>query len=165
MKNLYFLLLICGLSSFTYYRPFENDKAVEKFLREMADARMMDTQEGQLAAERGTTKAIRDYGAYMVKDEAILMMELNKVAAAKNITLPKAISNEKSKALDKLKEKTGTDFDKKFIKMITIDHKRDVRKFTKAAEFDDAEVSAFATKYLPTIQMHLEGSKKIKEAM
>ena len=51
---------------------------------------------------------------------------------------------------------TGKKFDKKFLKMIKIDHKRDVRQFTKATEFEDAETKKFATENLPLIQSHLD---------
>jgi putative membrane protein len=161
MKTLQFMIFggLFAMLSFANYTEFD----AAKFLREMADARMMDAAEGKLAAERGTTQEIRDYGKWMVKDQGVLIDELQKVAAKLKISLPKDISPEKFKALQDLKQKQGKDFDSKFLKMIKIDHKRDVKEFTTAMESDNGSVGAFARKYLPTIQSHLDGVEKIKE--
>ena len=65
--------------------------------------------------------------------------------------------------LKKLKEKKGEDLDEKFLNMICIDHKRDVRKFTEATESKDSQVSEFARKYLPMIESHLQKVKELKD--
>lgn len=141
----------------------EDPKEITEFITEMADARMMDREEGQLAAMKGTTAEIQNYGKLMVKDQTYLLEELNNLAMSKNVVLPKEISMEKMKQLKKLQKKEGADFDKKFLSMIKIDHKRDVRKFTKATKFEDETVHKFASKHLPMITSHLEGVQQIKK--
>jgi len=165
MKTTFLILAAVMLCAFSLSDKKTDRKEIEKFLVEMTDARLMDREEGRLAAERGTTKDIRDYGSWMVNDQTVLLEKLKKLAAEEKVTLPEKISAEKSKALEKLKEKTGTDFDDKFLKMIKIDHKRDVRKFKKAAGFDNANVSTFAKENLPTIEKHLSGVEAIKKSM
>lgn len=140
----------------------ENEKT-KTFLTEMTDARLMDCEEGREAVKKGTTEEIRKYGQLMIDDQTYLLNELQKFAATKNITLPTEISEKKRNALKDLKEKSGADFDKKFIKMICIDHKRDVRKFKKEAECKDSESRAFASKHLPMIESHLQKIEQIKK--
>lgn len=135
---------------------------VAEFLVMSADARMMDSQEGKLATQKGTTSAIRKYGKWMMKDQAILLKDIKKLAAARRIALPISISNKKENGREDLAAKNGEDFDEKFIKMMIIDHERDIRLFEKATEFDDIEVNAFAKKYLPTLQAHLVKIKNIR---
>jgi putative membrane protein len=132
------------------------DQEVADFLVKSADARMMDKMEGAMAAKKGTTVAVRQYGMLMVKDQAILLNKLKALAAAKNISLPNGISNKKESGRADLSEKTGKDFDDKFIKMMRIDHERDVKMFSKAASSDDKDIRSFASKYLPMIQLHLD---------
>ena len=132
------------------------DSEIAEFLVKSADARMMDAQEGKLAAKRGTTGAIRNYGALMVKDQAMLLRNIRGLAASKKISLPFGIGHQKKEGKQDLNAKAGKDFDKKFIKMMKIDHERDVRLFKKAQRYDDHEVAAFAQKYLPLIQAHLD---------
>jgi putative membrane protein len=71
------------------------DEDVADFLVKSADARMMDAQEGKLAAEKGTTKAVRDYGELMMKDQSTLLKKIKGLAAKRNITLPSGISDKK----------------------------------------------------------------------
>jgi putative membrane protein len=139
------------------------DEDVADFFVKSADARMMDAQEGKLAAEKGTTKAIREYGKLMVKDQSALLRKIKSLASKRNIALPSDISNKKENGREDLAEETEKDFDDKFIKMMIIDHERDVRLFEKATEFDDPEVSAFAKANLSIIQSHLDKIEAIKE--
>ena len=79
--------------------------------------------------------------------------------------LPSRTSEEKEKALINLKEKTGKDFDMKFLGMIKTDHIRDVKEFKEATECSDKQIKAFAAKHLPLMESHLKGVNNIKEGM
>jgi putative membrane protein len=147
-------------------RPLKHKTAndrVTKFLTDAADARLMDTEEGKLARERGTTEEIRSYGRWMMRDQSTLLKEIKEIAQKKSIVLPAKISEEKAEGLEDLKKEKGKNFDKKFMKMIAVDHKRDVREFKKATHFEDAETKKFAAQYLPTIESHLERIKEIEK--
>jgi putative membrane protein len=141
------------------------DESVSDFLTEAADARMMDLAQGKLAVKRGTTEDIRKYGELMVRDQTRMLEGIQRLAKAKRVSLPKKISDEKEKWLANLQEKSGKDFDRKFVQMITIDHRRDVRKFKNAGSIEDLDVAAFASKHLPTIEAHLQQAKEIKTEM
>jgi len=47
--------------------------------------------------------------------------------------------------------------------MMVIDHKRDVKDFTKAIEIDDKEIQTFAKTNLPLIESHLEKAKALDQ--
>jgi len=160
------LLTSCFLAGlFLITTSFRSNSAasVTKFLIDAADARLMDSEQGKLARERGTTEEIRSYGRWMMRDQPKLLQEIQVIAKNKSIKLPSAISEEKSKGLEDLKKLKGAEFDKKFTKMIAIDHKRDVKEFKKAAKFEDVEVKQFASQYLPTIEAHLERIQEIEK--
>ena len=159
MKRVIILFFVV-CSSALWAQDIKNNEA-PVFIVKMADARIMDREEGRLAASLASTKAIRDYGSLMVKDQELLLTKLKQLAASKNITLPNAISEEKSKYLMKLSTLRGEKFDRKFIKMIKTDHKRDVKKFKKATKFEDTDTRKFAEENLPMIQKHLEGAKAL----
>jgi putative membrane protein len=82
------------------------DEDVADFLVKSADARMMDAQEGKLAAEKGTTKAIREYGKLMVKDQSALLRKIKSLASKRDIALPSGISNKKENGREDLAEET-----------------------------------------------------------
>lgn len=154
--------LLVGLFLITSSFRRNSAESVTKFLIEAADARLMDSEQGKLARERGTTEEIRSYGRWMMRDQSKLLQEIQVIAKSKSIQLPSAISEEKSKGLEELKKLKGAEFDKKFTKMICIDHKRDVKEFKKASKFEDADVKQFASQYLPTIEAHLERIQEIE---
>lgn len=139
------------------------DEDISKFLTNAADARMMDLEEGKLAKELGTTPAVRQYGELMITDQTKLLHDIKVLAASKNITLPSTLSNKKRDGLEDLKEEKGEEFDEQFIKMMKIDHKRDVEEFEDAKDFKDKDVKKFATQYLPLIESHLDKIKLLNK--
>ncbi|MEJ7644566.1 MAG: DUF4142 domain-containing protein [Chryseolinea sp.] len=143
---------------------YKVDEDIADFLVKSADARMMDSKEGKLAIEKGTTASIRKYGQLMVKDQAEMLEKIKRLALKHQITLPTGISDKKEDGREDLAEKTGDDFDKKFIKMMIKDHERDVKLFKNALDYKDEAVKLFANEYLPMIQSHLDKINEIKTA-
>ncbi|MBL0744990.1 DUF4142 domain-containing protein [Chryseolinea lacunae] len=138
------------------------DEVAEKFLTTAIEARIMDLEQGRAAQQRSATDAVKDYGTLMLRDQNIMLNELRAIAASKHITLPEAPDAKQQEALATLQQQDGKAFDKKFIKMMIIDHKRDVRKFRKATHSNDVDVKAFAVKYLPVVEAHLDYIQKLK---
>jgi putative membrane protein len=139
------------------------DQVVETFLTKTAESRIMDFEQGKAAQQKSTVDAIKDYGSLMVRDQSKMLADLHALAASKHITLPNTPDEHQQKALADLQQEEGNSFDKKFIKMMIIDHKRDVKKFKKAAQSQDPEVRAFALKYLPVVEAHLDDVLKLKK--
>jgi putative membrane protein len=138
------------------------DEDVADFLIKSADARMLDAQVGLLAFEKSTNSAIRDFGEQIMKDHSVLLEKIKTLAVQRNISLPNQISNRKVDDHRNLSKEDGQEFDRTFIKMIIVDHERDLKLFKKAVESNDPEVRAFAKRYLPLIQSDLDKIKKIK---
>src|SRR5688500_525346 len=47
----------------------KSDEFVTSFITEMAEARLMDLEEGKIAQQRCTTKDLKSYGTLMVNDQ------------------------------------------------------------------------------------------------
>ncbi|MEJ0057004.1 MAG: DUF4142 domain-containing protein [Bacteroidota bacterium] len=133
------------------------------FLITAVDGRMMGILEGKAAVKKGTTKEIKDYGQLMITDQKVMLAGLKNIAQQLAVALPDSISGEKQDALEDLVEKESRKFDKKFIKMMKIDHRRDVRLFTKAKEYENPQIKAFASKYLPMVESHLAKVKALRK--
>lgn len=140
------------------------DEVVINFLQEIAEVRLMDLEEGKTAQQRATTKALKDYGSLIAKDQAEMLENLRKIAERKKVSIPSWVGPEKAEALSELKELHGKFFDRKFIKMMMIDHKRDIKKLENAIHYGDADVQVFATRYLPVVQSHLDKIKALKKS-
>ena len=173
MKSAFVLVVLCMTTGCNSSKPADGATAlqayessvrehVSEFLSEAADARMMDMLEGEQAVKKGTTPQIKEYGRLMIKDHKALLIKIKALAAERGITLPARISDKKQDGLQTLIEKEGTAFDDKFIRMMIIDHERDVEAFKDAIKLKDKEVSKFASLNLPIIESHLAKAKAIQ---
>jgi len=138
------------------------DKNVADFAVEAANGGMMEVELGKIAQDKAVNARIKNFGAMMVQDHGAANEELKRLATSKNITLPQSVGNDKQKDIDDLNKKTGTNFDKAYMKMMLDDHKKDIKKFEDAGkDLKDADVKSFAMKTLPTLQKHLDSAKAI----
>jgi putative membrane protein len=136
--------------------------SLQRLLEKWLKLVLMNLEEGKIAQQRSTTKDLKSYGTLMVNDQTEMLREIEKLADLKNVSLPSELGPDKAAGLMDLKGVHGKSFDKKFIKMMTIDHKRDVKRLEHATRSSDADVQVFATRYLPYIQSHLEKIRALK---
>jgi putative membrane protein len=134
------------------------------FVVNTSNAGMTEIQAGQLAQQKGMAKDIKEYGSMMEKDHTAAADKLKAVAASKNIALPPAISPDMQKNIDDLQKKDGKDFDKAYISMMVDDHKKVINMFQdEVKNGSDADIKAFASSTLPTLQHHLAEAQKCEK--
>jgi putative membrane protein len=132
------------------------------FVLEAADDGMAEVELGKLAQQKGSSDAVKSYGAKMVEDHGKANGELKSIAAAKGITLPTAPSAKHQKALDAMGKRSGADFDKAYARQMQADHRKAVALFQKQSKSGaDADLKAFAAKTLPTLQQHLDHARSL----
>ena len=139
------------------------DEKISKFLTETADARMMASEVGKLAKEKGTTPQVRQYGEWLVVENTKILRELRMLAASKNIVLPPTLSNDNADELENLREEEGEDFNNAFLKRMHKEYKGNVSEFDDAEDFKDRDVRQFATTYKPILESHLTRLEKIED--
>lgn len=137
-----------------------------EFATTAADGGMLEVELGKMAVEKGVSPVIKKLGAMMVKDHSKANDELKAAAAAKNITLPAAMSDKCQKTVTELAEKKGADFDKAYADLMVSDHKEDIDEFKKEAEKGmDKDLSAWAKGKVPTLEHHLMMAESAKKAV
>lgn len=142
----------------------ENDDA--KFATTAANGGMAEVALGKLALTKTSDAKIKEFATMMVSDHGKANEELTAIAKAKNITLPMAVDSTHQKKMDELSKKTGKDFDKAYVDAMVDGHKSTLSLMQdEAKDGKDAELKAFAGKTAPTVQMHLDMIKKIKDGM
>ena len=126
------------------------------FVMDAAMGGLMEVELGQLAAQKGTSEAVKQFGQRMVDDHGKANTELMTLATSKGITLPTAIDDKHRQDVTKLSAMSGAEFDRAYSKMMLKDHEKDVSEFEKQSmKGTDSDVKAFAGKTLPTLQEHL----------
>ena len=133
------------------------DSPDSSFIKNAAEGGMSEVELGQLAQQKATNPAVKDFGAMMVTDHTAANEKLKAVAAAKQVNLPDSPSLMQKASKKKLDMMSGDSFDKSYVKGMIDDHKADIKEFQKeATDGKDPEVKAFAVATLPTLKMHLQ---------
>jgi putative membrane protein len=128
------------------------------FLNKAAKGGMEEVALGKVAAERATNPQVREFAQMMVTDHSSANSELMSLASTKGVTL-----SADSPRVEKWQKRSTDDFDMEDISKMVKDHEDDVEMFRKEAKkADDADVRAFASKTLPTLEAHYAKAKDIK---
>jgi putative membrane protein len=132
------------------------------FAEDAAMGGMMEVELGRVAAQRGTSEAVKQFGQRMVDDHSAANQELMSLASSKGIRLPTALDEKHQEHVTKLSAMSGAEFDRAYSKMMLSDHEKDVKAFERqSSKGGDADLRAFATKTLPTLQQHLEMARAL----
>ena len=134
----------------------------KKFMTEAAQGGLAEVQLGQLASQRATSDAVKQFGQRMVQDHTQANTQLKQLASQKGVTLPTTIGSENQKVKQQLSKLSKTRFDKAYTNDMVKDHEKDVSLFQSEAQGgQDPDVKAFAAQTLPTLQEHLQMAKSI----
>lgn len=134
------------------------------FVQKAAMSDMYEVQAGKLAAEKGQSDAVKQFGPQMVDAHTKTSDQLMGIVKTKNIKvdLPTKFDAKHQKLIDDLNSASAKDFDKTYANQQVDAHQEAVDLFKKyAAKGDDADVKQFAEKTLPTIEHHLDEAKKL----
>ena len=132
------------------------------FIMDAAIGGLEEVELGQIAAQKGTSEAVKQFGQRMVDDHSKANTELMTLAQSKGITLPTALDEKHQKDVTKLSALSGAEFDRAYSKMMLSDHTKDVSEFEKqSTKGTDPDLKAFAAKTLPTLQEHLQMARAL----
>jgi putative membrane protein len=140
-----------------------NDQA---FLTKAAERGMAEVKLGQLAQERGSSDAVKNFGKQMVDDHTKANEQLKQVASSKGISLPDSIDSKSQAAYDRFSKLSGPEFDRAYMNYMRKDHKKSIGWYRKASEQgQDADVKSFAQSQLPAMEEHLRVAESHTAAM
>jgi putative membrane protein len=131
--------------------------ADHSFVMKAAEGGMAEVELGKLAASKGSSEQVKQFGQKMVDDHSKVNDELKTLAQNKNITLPTDLNSKDKSTKKKLEKLSGAEFDRAYMQAMVKDHSTDVSEFRKEANSGkDPDVKAFAAKTLPTLENHLK---------
>jgi putative membrane protein len=133
------------------------------FVMDAAMGGLLEVELGRIAAQKGMSDSVKQFGQRMVDDHSKANEELMSLASSKGITLPTALDEKHQKDVTKLSAMSGADFDRAYSKMMLSDHTKDVKEFEKqSTKGGDPDIKAFASKTLPTLQEHLQMARSLE---
>ena len=142
------------------------DKEDSQFAVEAINGGTTEVTLGKLAIQKGKSKKVKNFGTMMVKDHSKANEKLMALIKSKKIVLPISPNPAEQKMIADLSQKSGSDFDKAYIKAMIADHEEDVKTFTdQTKKLQDPDLKNFAVKTLPVLQKHLDAINAIHDSM
>jgi putative membrane protein len=131
-----------------------------EFFEKAAKASMSEVEISRVAATRSSNPEVRSFAQMMIEDHQAASEELAALASAKGVSIPA-----KEASPSKWEKHDAKDFDRDYINKMVSDHEDVVKLFEKQAkDGNDADSVAFARKYLPKLQQHLQHASDLKRA-
>jgi putative membrane protein len=135
------------------------------FLRKAAEGGIAEVKLGQLAAQKGSSDDVKEFGQKMVEDHTKLNLEIAQVADSMGVMLPKSMNKEDQAEYDKLNALSGNDFDIEYLSFMVKDHHKDLHEFRiEAASPTDATLHNEVVKAQGIIHDHTVMVDKLARA-
>ncbi|MFJ2982815.1 MULTISPECIES: DUF4142 domain-containing protein [unclassified Pseudomonas] len=161
MSNLFIkragLSLVLGMASLQALAASSDD-----FVDAATEAGIAEVVTGNLALEKSQNAEIKTFAQQMVTDHTKANQKLGDIARKLDISVPDeaALTDKVKKVILEWREES---FDKSYVNNQVDAHEKAVELFKKeAASSDKAELKAFASETLPTLQHHLEQAKALQ---
>ena len=118
-KQVYFLLpvlfLMGSCMAFAQDTEMQDSKAMKKdkasksqeFIETAASGGMMEVQLGQMAMEKASSEAVKEFGQTMVDDHGKANEELKALASSNGFTIPESMMDKHQKKVDKFSDLEG----------------------------------------------------------
>jgi putative membrane protein len=133
-----------------------------EFAKRAAEGGMAEIKLGQLAEDKGTAEAVKDFGKRMMTDHSKADDELKSAASKDKVTLPSSVDAKDQATYDRLSKLSGEAFDRAYARAMVRDHYMDVVEFrSEASEGKDASIKGFASQTLPTLEDHLKQAREM----
>jgi putative membrane protein len=134
----------------------------EQYLQTAIEGDRFEITGGQLAQQQGSTQAVKDYGARLVKDHSKSLKEATDLAKALGIDVPKAPSPSMQWELQTVAKFTGTQFDERYADLEAKDHQQDISEAKDEVKMgSNRAIRRSAAKEIPTLKEHLKIAEQL----
>jgi putative membrane protein len=136
------------------------------FITNASEGNLAEVELGKLAVMKSGTESVRAFGQMMATEHQTALDELTGIADDKNADIMTTLNAKHEQMKQKLSAMTGYAFDTAYIHSQVKDHEATVALFqTEIANGADQDIKAYASKYLPHIQMHLHKADSITNTL
>lgn len=132
----------------------------------IVDAATMDLKNIELAklAMRSSNADIKANTKMMEDAHTKSYNEIKMVAEQKSIAIPLSIGTDAISEYKDLNDKTGADFDKKYLDIMVDNHEKEIKRYEKYIDNSkDPEIKTWAGTTLTELRAHLDHTKELKE--
>lgn len=154
------LAAVMALSTAAAQPTGKVDKDSQKFIEAAIEGNFAEIDIGKLAQKKGTSDAVKQFGAMLVKGHSAANEKATAVAKQLNLTPPNRSSIAAKAKYLKLEVLSGETFDSSFAEAMVKDHENDIKEYQTEAQKNDP-AGEFAKQTLPTLQKHLQEAQSL----
>ncbi|HEU5147039.1 MAG TPA: DUF4142 domain-containing protein [Chryseosolibacter sp.] len=136
----------------------------ETFVEVAARSNMAEIEFGELATTKGTDSLVRAYAQHMIDEHNAAQEELEDLADDyQGIEWPNDLDEGHDEIMEQLQNAEGYSFDTLYIRTQVRMHEAAISQFQNATtSVTDMRVKAYANKYLPTLEDHLQMADSVE---
>ena len=136
----------------------------KSFLKDAAEGGNAEVEGSKVALDKSGSADVKTFAQMMVDDHGKAGTELKGLADQKGVKVSDTPSITKKTEIKLLSERKGSSFDQHYADSIGVKaHQDTIKLFQKEVDKgSDADVKAWASKTLPTLQHHLEAAQALK---
>jgi putative membrane protein len=124
------------------------------FVKKAALGGMTEVEVAKLAQSKSQDPKVQAFAQRMVKDHGKANQELSTLAKAKGWQVPASLDAEHKAVVEKLRAKSGAEFDAAYSQQMMGDHEKTIALFEGGSKASDAELAAWVKATLPTLKEH-----------
>jgi putative membrane protein len=137
----------------------------QQFVDFAAQTDMMEAHLGQLAADQASAQGVKDYAQMLVTDHTNDYQQLSQAAGKAGDNVPKGLDAQHNRMIAPFEKLKGKAFDHRYIQEMVTGHTQAIARYRKEADSgQNADIKAYASQALPTLQKHLDGAKDLQKA-
>lgn len=134
------------------------------FIEQAASSDMLEIETGRLAADKGSSQAVRSFGQQMVTDHTQTSKQLLTLAGKHGVAPSGNMEPRHLEMANKLRNVSGSAFDAQYLQGQVVAHSEAVTLFEQASQAtspDMADIRSFATQTLPALRQHLQMAQSL----
>lgn len=141
-----------------------NERTVDVFLREVAEAANGDVAMGQLAMERGASDGVKDFGKRVRANDTAVLVILGRLAEARGGKVPSGTAQADDESMARLGALQGEAFDKAYMSLMAERHATLQSLFRWQYEHcTDEAVKPFVLGTIPAVASHARLSDELNK--
>jgi len=144
--------LMCGTQLLAQGTASEADRA---FVGKVSQGGLYEVEAGKVAAMRGMTPAVKDFGLLESQDHEGVNSELKRIAGMTGVTITPGLNEEFSQRLAKLKGVPAAQFDAYYLEDMKQIHNKDEGLFVQESQEGSAAYQKFAQLTAVLVKAHL----------
>lgn len=136
-----------------------------KFVMEANSSNSMELQLSQIALQKATSPAVKEFAQMMVQHHTMAGQEMKQLLSSKGTAIPDSVMLPAHRMrMEMLQNLQGADFDKAYMRIMVDAHEEDLDEYEDVLDdARDADIRTFANKMLPTLRTHYSHAKDTRK--